>query len=61
MKRSSLQNFKRIDRWDCIHNISYLSGSINIVLHYTGLEKLDKDKRSILLDPFVGYEENEAL
>jgi hypothetical protein len=32
-----------------------------IVLHYTRLKWLARDKRSCLLDPFVGYEENEVL
>ncbi len=31
------------------------------VLHYTRPEKLDKDKHSCLLGPFVSYEENEVL
>ncbi len=29
-----------------------------LLLHYTRLEKLAKDKHSILLDPLISYEEN---
>ncbi len=31
------------------------------VLYYTWLERLAKDKHSILFVPFVSYEENEEL
>ncbi len=31
------------------------------VLHYTGPERLDKDKQSTLSGPFVSYGENEVL
>jgi hypothetical protein len=30
----------------------------NLVLHYTGLERLARDKHSSFLSPFVSYEEN---
>jgi hypothetical protein len=32
-----------------------------LVLHYTGLERLARDKHFKLLGPFVSYEENEVL
>jgi hypothetical protein len=31
------------------------------VLHYSGLERLDRDKHSRLLVPFKSYEENKLL
>ncbi len=32
-----------------------------LLLHYTKLERVAKNKHSSLLEPFVSYEENEVL
>jgi hypothetical protein len=48
-----------------IHNTLFSSqltiGPNKLVLHFTGLERLARDKHSSLLDPFISYEENEVL
>jgi hypothetical protein len=38
-----------------------MNGHNKLVLHYTWLEILAKDKHSSLLAPFVSYDENEVL
>jgi hypothetical protein len=42
-----------------LHNL--MNGPNKLVLHYTGLERLARDKQSSLLGRFVSYEENEVL
>jgi hypothetical protein len=48
-----------------IHNTyfsSYLSNETNkLVLHYTRLQRLDRDKRSSLLGSLVSYKDDEVL
>ncbi len=39
----------------------YSSNNLNLVLLYSRLDLLVKDKHSSLLGPFVSYKENEVL
>ncbi len=41
--------------------ITYLRAQLNIVLHYSKIERVAKDKHSSLLDLFISYKENELL
>ncbi len=49
----------------CVHNTFFLiklrMKPINIVFHYTGLERLAVYKHSSLLGPFISYERKEVL
>jgi hypothetical protein len=51
--------------WDCISNASFCSCLMEVpnkmVLHYTKLQRLARNKHTSLLGPIVSYKENELL